>query len=136
MTAVLRQVTWGKGLKVEVDDVHGGLKATVGAIASEFGDMLGTRNTFAKLFAVENPAELKEKDRYRAWVLLTTIGQDPADWGIGDDCVPPTPGVTRLRKRLPAALVRHQGLEPRTRWLTACSSETGSWGSYPFFAAA
>ena len=64
---------------------------------------------------VTDPDGLDEKNQFRAWLLLTALDANPKTWGIDDEVVPPAYD----RKGLRLALVRHQGLEPRTRWLRA-----------------
>lgn len=118
---VTRTVTWGEGLVVEIFKTPGGLKPVVDALIGELGPQIGVRNTFSKLFKVEDPAALDPKDRWRAWLLLTAIGHDPSDWGIDESAVPPAIDVRYLKSRL-ERVVRRQGLEPRTRWLRASCS--------------
>lgn len=115
---VTREVSWGEGIVVEVFRTHGGLRTVVQAITDEVGATVGTRNTFAKLLRVEDPSTLGERDRWRAWLLLTALHQDPAEWGIGDGVVPRSLDADLLASRLRSS-VRRQGLEPRTRWLRA-----------------
>lgn len=102
-----REVSWGDGLVVEAFKCPGGLKAAVDVIARAVGVGVGTRNTFAKLFKVDTPELLDERDSWRAWLLLTTFGQDPSDWGISDDVVPSAFDPTRLRRRLVADIHFH-----------------------------
>ena len=91
-------VGWGEALYLEVHLRSPGLKQLTDAIRLAVGDHIGTRNTFAKLFEMsEPPTELDPKDRFRAWLVLTALGQDPAVWGISDDTVPPSTDVNRLR---------------------------------------
>ncbi len=111
--AAIRQVTWGEGLVVELFKTHGGLKAVVEAIAGEVGPMIGTRNTFGKLLHVENPEDLSAKDQWRAWLLLTALQQDPAEWGIGNDVVPNAVDAGQIARRL-HEMVRPKGFEPLT----------------------
>lgn len=112
-----RQVGWGEALVLEVHYRSPGLKPVVDAIQKAVGDV-GTRNTFAKLFDVID--EPVGKDRWRAWLLLTALGQDPSEWNIGDDVVPPAYDPDKLR-----TLVRSW-----SPWITACA------GQLPLFAVA
>ena len=113
-----RHVTWGEGIVVELFKTHGGLKAVVDAIVHEMGEMIGTRNTFAKLQRVDDPATLGARDQWRAWLLLTALRQDPADWGIPASIVPNAVDAEHVARRL-HALVRPKGFEP----LTSCSAQ-------------
>lgn len=115
MTASTRQVTWGQALRVELVEVDGGLKAATDVIKRELGELIGTRNTFAKLLRVDDPAELGEADQWRAWLLLTAIGLEPADWGVAATAVPKYVDAAALAENI---VVHRRGLEPRTRWLS------------------
>jgi hypothetical protein len=103
MAAVTHRVTWGEALVVEAHRHRhaGGLQAAVARIHDEVGPHIGTRNTFAKLYEVTHPRRLGERDRWRAWLVLTAFGQDPTEWGITDDCVPSAVSITALKRRLP-----------------------------------
>ncbi len=83
-----------------------GLQGVVELIHAEVGQMVGSRNTFAKLFRAQGPEEMDEKDQYRAWLLLCVFGQDPARWGIPDTVVP----RAHDPERLGAALSRGDAL--------------------------
>lgn len=85
--ACRRPVTWGQHLLLTAVNRHG-LKAAVDAISDTTGGVLGTRNTFAKLFDLETPPDVATKEYDRAYALLLALGEDPADWGIDDDFVP------------------------------------------------
>lgn len=101
-TKFKRVANWGEALVLEVHFNSPGLNPVVEAIRAALGTGIGSRNTFAKLYDCEQPPE-GEQERFRAWLVLTALGQDPNDWLIGDDCVPPANDVERLR-----ALVRSQ----------------------------
>lgn len=101
---VMRSVTWGKALMVETAD-NGGLRHVVECITSLMGS-IGTRNTFGKLLSVENPAALKDRDKWRAWVLLAAMDLNPTDWGIPPETVPPAIDGEQLQRRLVAAVKR------------------------------
>jgi len=115
MSGVVREVTWGEGLVVETFRTHGGLRAVVEAIIAEVGPTVGTRNTFAKLLRVEDPGTLSPRDRWRAWLLLAALGQEPGEWAVDDSNAPPSVDVEALKSALQAR-VRRQGFEPRTQW--------------------
>jgi hypothetical protein len=93
------RVTWGDFLYLQAAK-HGGLKSAVLRIRAEIGPQIGTRNAFSPLFEYESPAELRETDRWRAWLLLVAFGQDPNEWGIDDDCVPGSVSIPKLRQHL------------------------------------
>ena len=111
MKTVIREVTWGDALVVEVFKTVRGLRAVTERIAEEAGPYVGTRNTFAKLLRVDNPERLSEKDRWRAWLLLAALRQNPPEWGIPDEVVPASMDRDMLRKRLWCA-VRDLNPEP------------------------
>lgn len=98
---VTREVTWGEGIVVAGFRSPGGLKGAVDRIQSVVGAHIGTRNTFAKLTHVDDPSLLSERDRFRAWLLLAALSEEPAEWGIDDDVVPPLADAKHLQ-----ALVR------------------------------
>lgn len=96
-----KQVGFGKSLVLEVHFHSNGLKPLTDAIRRAVGDHIGTRNTFAKLYEMDEPPdEDNPKDRYRAWLLLTALGEDPREWGISDDAVPPTTDQDALKDML------------------------------------
>jgi len=81
--------TWGQSLVLALFETPGGLNPAVKRIQQTVGSSIGTRTTFAKLQLAKSEAQLDEKWRWRAWLLLTAIGETPATWGIYDDAVPP-----------------------------------------------
>lgn len=97
-----RKVGWGEALYLEVGLRSPGLKPVTDAIRLAAGTQVGSRNTFAKLFSLAEPPTSGE-DGYRAWLLLTALGQDPAAWGISDDVVPPAVDCARLRDLVTSA---------------------------------
>lgn len=97
---ILRTVTWGEALVVAAYRSPDGLKGAVERILSEVGPV-STRNTFAKLYLVENPKVLSPAELWRAWLLLTALGESPPEWGIPDHILPPSIDAERLRKMLP-----------------------------------
>lgn len=123
---ITREVGWGDAIVVELFKTVGGLKVTIEAIQSELGPTIGNRNTFAKLLRMDDPADLNDKDRWRAWLLLTALRQTPEDWGISNDIVPglydPELIATRLHE-----LVRPKGFEPLTSWSVADDAATWSF---------
>jgi hypothetical protein len=110
-----RTVTWGDALVVASFHSPRGLRGAVEQIHRAVGAHIGTRNTFGKLYKAHGPHELDPKDRYRAWLLLAALGQDPKEWGIGDDDVPAGQAIDL--DGLKRFLVRPPGLEPGTRWI-------------------
>lgn len=97
-----REVTWGEGIVVAAFHSAGGLKVAVDHIHTVVGPYIGTRNTFAKLLRVEDPSVLAERDLFRAWLLLTALGEDAESWGISDGVVPNGHDPARLREELRA----------------------------------
>lgn len=134
MTARTRTVSWGEGIVVAAFRYGGGLKVAVDQIQAFMGSHIGTRNTFAKLLRVDDPATLNTKDQLRAWLLLTTLGENPEEWGINDGVVPRSVdldvarlvlGTTEPRPAEPnGADVRPEGFEPPTFWSVAIGSVT------------
>lgn len=107
-----RKIGWGQALFLEVGYHSPGLKPVVGAIHRAVGPDVGTRNTFAKLYDSDTAPE-SVKERWRAWLLLTALGQDPAAWQIGDDIIPAAHDLERLRD-----LVRSW-----SPWITTCAGQ-------------
>ena len=66
----------------------GGLNQAVARIRSTVGPHVGVRNSFSKLYRAEGPDELLPVDQWRAWLLLTAVGEDPAEWGITSEDMP------------------------------------------------
>lgn len=96
-TQASREVTWGDGLVVAAFHADGGLKAAVDRIHAAVGPHIGNRNTFAKFLRVEDPGTLRERDRFRAWLLITALGEDAPAWGVSDDVVPSAFDLEELR---------------------------------------
>ncbi len=97
-----KQVGFGEALVLEVHFRSSGLKPLTDAIRAAVGTHIGTRNTFAKLYEMDEPPT-EARDRFRAWLVLTALGQDPNKWGIGDDAVPPATDKETLRDLVIAA---------------------------------
>jgi hypothetical protein len=119
------QFTWGDALVVKVHRTRVGLQPYVNAIQEIVGRHIGSRPTFAKLYDAKDVEELDPTERYRAWLLLTAMDENPDDWGLRDDSVPRGTSLRHLQREL-RRVVRHQGLEPRTRWFT----DTGATGEF------
>lgn len=85
---VLREVSWGEGLVVAAFRSDGGLKAAVQRIHDAVGPHIGNRNTFAKFLRVDDPSTLRDRDRFRAWLLLTALNEEATEWGIPNSVVP------------------------------------------------
>lgn len=88
--------SWGEALKRHVgrrlDPIVDGAQAV-------YGPIIGSRNTFAKLFEQESEPDRMEL-RIRALVLLVAIGQDPALWKVTDDDFPAMYKLTKVRYAL------------------------------------
>jgi hypothetical protein len=130
--AVTREVAWGDALLTKVARHPGGLNACVGAIRDELGSIVGVRNTFAKLLHTQDPSDLKDSDTFRAWLLLTVLEEDPADWGIdAEEAVPAGYDRDRLVRQLPR-LVAGAGFEPATSglcaWVWTDATDRSEWG--------
>lgn len=91
-----RTVGWGEALILEVH-LSPGLSPLVRTINAVVGDQ-GVRNTYARLYDyAEPPTAADPKDYFRAWLVLTALGQDPGAWGIGDDAVPAGYDIDKVR---------------------------------------
>lgn len=98
MAKFTRTVGWGEALLLEVHYRSPGLNPLVTAINEAVGGM-GVRNTYAKLYNyVQPPTAADPKDYFRAWLVLTALGQNPAEWGISDDAVPAGYDLERVRR--------------------------------------
>lgn len=86
-TKFRRVVGWGDALLLEVNHNSPGLGPVVKGIQAAVGRQIGVRNTFAKLYSSDEAPE-DEVDQFRAWLVLTALRQDPAEWNISDDVVP------------------------------------------------
>lgn len=92
-------VTWGDHLRLIVEK-GGGLKRHVARIQAEAGPIpIGSRNTFAKLFALTCPPT-NSTDRFRAWALLISLDVDPEPWALGDVEMPHALNVEALKAGL------------------------------------
>lgn len=84
--ACRRPVTWGQHLRLTVDR-H--LRAQVDAIHTIAGKNIGTRTTFAKLLDLDAAPAPGTGEYERAYALLLVAREDPADWGIDEELIPP-----------------------------------------------
>jgi hypothetical protein len=111
-----RTTTWGEALRRSIEDRRGLLRL-VDQIRAELGEVIGARNTFAKLLKIETPGELEGADLLRAWVLLVAMGETPEAWGVDTaKAVPAGFDKDRLRATLPR-FVAGAGFEPATSGL-------------------
>lgn len=106
---------WGDALAVELFKSPGGLKHVVDTISDVMGPHYGTRNTFAKLLRAESPEELSGKDQWRAWLMLTALGEDVEEWGIPVDLAPKYIDVHALKQELWRAMREGAGSTNRYR---------------------
>jgi len=83
-----RVVTWGHALLATVVTTPGGLNKAVDRIRGCVGPQIGTRNSFSKLYRVTDPTKISLTDQWRAWLLLTAVGETPAEWDISETVVP------------------------------------------------
>lgn len=95
-----REVPWGDALYACAFRYPGGVKRAVEQIHLAVGPAVGSRASFQKLRYVIDPAELAERDRLRAWLLLEVFGEDPAAWGVADPAATALYGVEDLRRAL------------------------------------
>lgn len=93
-------VNWGDALVVAAFRRPGGVNVAVNRIREQLGPTIGVRNTFGKLLHVERVEDIGPRDRFRAWLLLVALGQEPSQWGVSDDAVPPAYVVSQLRESL------------------------------------
>lgn len=99
-----RTVTWGEALRTRLSKAEGGLLRHIAPSQQMLGEIVGSsHNTWRKLTKVQGPEELDGSDLLRAWLLLITLGEDPADWGVDEkEAVPAGFDRDRLRRELPA----------------------------------
>lgn len=83
-----RTVTWGDALLVRTVKYPGGLNQAVNRIRGALGPQIGVRNSFAKLYEINDPADLNDRDLWRAWLLLAAIQENPEEWGIDGSVIP------------------------------------------------
>lgn len=97
-----RTLTLGEAFVLELFNVPRGrgLTAAYEHIVAVLGNIYGTRNTFAKLQYAETYESLGYRDRMRAWILMATLGMNPADFGASDAIVPPSFNIVELRTAL------------------------------------
>jgi hypothetical protein len=98
---MLLVTTWGEGLTLAVHRTDGGLVRASDRIRDVLGPIVGSRNTFGKLLNAPSPDALNATDQFRAWILVTTLGANPADWGLSDMMVPSGYDIAHLRRVLP-----------------------------------
>jgi hypothetical protein len=106
-------LTWGDALVLKVHRTRHGMKPCVAAIQEAVGPWIGSRTTFAKLYDVDRPDDLDASEAFRAWLLLTALGEDPAEWGIQESAVPRGFVAEQLRavlRDLVGDAARHRGL--------------------------
>lgn len=104
--------SWGEALKRHVGRR---LDPIVEALHPIYGPMIGSRNTFAKLFELEDEPRRMEY-RIRALVLLVAIGQDPAMWNVTDDDFPPLYKLAKVRNAL------RRVVDPKSRCIELLAS--------------
>lgn len=80
--AFTRTYTWGPSLKIEASLVPGGVSGAVDRIHRAVGEVIGVRNTFTKLFALDGPPAPDSTDGLRARLLVQALGLDPAEWRV------------------------------------------------------
>lgn len=101
-----RTTGWGEALQLEVlhSPVSPGLNPIVKVANAVAGD-LGVRNTYAKLYDYAEPPKRDQdpRDCFRAWLVLTALGQNPAAWGVSDEAVPSGYDLNKLREQVTAA---------------------------------
>lgn len=86
-----KRVTWGEALQIRAVNSPGGLKRQVLKIQHAAGPGIGSRNTFAKLFALDAPpsAAVDPDAALRARLLISALGLDLAEWGVDTIELPP-----------------------------------------------
>lgn len=90
---------WGQRLRAAIDG-RCRMERAVRAIGAAVGYHIGGRHTFANLLTVDSLTALDQKNRFRAWLLLTTIAVDPAEFGLSDLDVPSGYDLARLTSEL------------------------------------
>lgn len=131
-----RVVSWGDALVVQQFKHTGGLKAAVETVRRVVGPQIGVRATFQNLLKVEDPAELSERERFRAWALIAAFGEDPTEWGLPDAVVPVAFDPAALKNRflveLRGASAGDELSRGRTgRYVHVAVRRGTSWGNLP-----
>ena len=84
MARSLDDETWGD----QVKRAAGGRLAThVTRIGDLVGPVYGSRNTFGRLYDMEQPPT-EQIWRERAWLLVIAADYDPAEFGLSDEDAP------------------------------------------------
>ncbi|MCW2498126.1 hypothetical protein [Jatrophihabitans sp.] len=115
-TQAQRRLSWGDSLVIAAYHAPGGLNHAVTRIQAACGEVIGSRNTFGKLSKIATVDRIPRRDVFRAWLLVVALGEDPADFGLSDDVVPPAYELASLRRLLPepsTALQRTRNTEPQ-----------------------
>ena len=123
-----RVLTLGECFILELAKVPNGrgLAAAYERIESVIGGVYGTRNTFGKLQRAQSYESLNKKDRARAWILMATLGMNPAEFGASDEGAPPRVNIESLRADLllPEVDSNHQPAGLRLALITSlCERE-------------
>lgn len=110
---VMRVVTWGDALTAEIGRVPGGrgLQRIVDTVDRVAGQPAyrGVRNSYARLTRAPGPP-VDRTNAARAWLVLTALGCDPDEWGVGPDDLGPFLDRGKLAAALRAEL--WEGGEP------------------------
>ncbi|UFS59510.1 hypothetical protein [Subtercola endophyticus] len=128
-----RVLTLGESFILALDKVPRGrgLTRAYEHIETVVGNLYGTRNTFGKLTSAESFGDLNTKDRTRAWILMATLGVNPAEFGANDDV--PLENIDSLRRRLllPELAPVREGEMPAEWSATARDANAGAVDAQP-----
>ncbi len=119
-TEFKRTYNWGTSLRIEVMDA-GGLKSTVDRIQHAVGSMIGSRNTFAKLFTLDAPPspEFENMDALRARLLVEACGLHPEEWAVDEVELPPSFDLEKFREQVKRQITCSKEHAGRSRQKTA-----------------
>lgn len=90
---------WGQRLRTAIER-RCRMERAVRAIGAAVGSHIGARSTFDRLLTIQSVTSLSQKDRFRSWLLLTTICVDPAGFGLSNRDVPSGYDIGRLTNEL------------------------------------
>lgn len=85
-------VTWGEALGVRIRQA-GGMPGIADRLRDGvWGSAAESRSTLDKLRGFSSPEDMDGEERWRAYQVLVTIGEDPIAWGIQPEAldVPPS----------------------------------------------
>ncbi len=93
-TELAERLGWGRLLAGQMFGYPGGMKAIERRAMAAIGSNMNRTSLREVLALTEAPTS--GIVAFRAWVILTALGQDPETWGVPNDVVPPAHDHARL----------------------------------------